>query len=156
MPKAMKDIAADVIHRINIGQLCMISMNYLAYGILHNCIEAKTIYDTYCPDNGLVLDISVGFGQRMLGAAASKKVKHYVGIDPWKRTIDSVNMMKDEVKSSAELICIGSELFDSEQEFDLCFSSPPFYDKEIYNDDHRKWPPPLLSLYRGWDRQLKE
>jgi transposase len=99
-------------------------------------VVAKAIYERYCSENNVVLDISIGFGQRLLGAAASSKVKHYVGLDPWKKTIEAVENIRNEIGFSAELICAGSERCDLDKgAFDFCFSSPPFYNKEIYSED---------------------
>jgi tRNA1(Val) A37 N6-methylase TrmN6 len=96
---------------------------------------AKTIYDHFC-DDSTVLDISAGFGQRLLGAAASTKVKKYIGIDPWSLQIESANKMIEFFKiQKAEMHQIGSEKFCPEELFeqiDFVFSSPPFYNKEIY------------------------
>lgn len=96
---------------------------------------AKLIYDKYCPLNGRVLDISIGFGQRLLGAAASRNVAHYTGLDPWLTTVESVRKISDEIGFNAKIINVGSENFITEDKFDLCFSSPPFHDKEIYSND---------------------
>lgn len=98
---------------------------------------AKGVYDKFVPDNGVVLDISAGFGQRMLGAMASKKVSKYIGIDPWDKQIEALSKIKEFFNSDkVELHCAGSENFYlPENSIDFCFSSPPFFDKEIYTGD---------------------
>jgi 16S rRNA G966 N2-methylase RsmD len=98
---------------------------------------AKTIYDHFAPENSIVLDISAGFGQRMLGAMASRKVSKYIGIDPWKETIETLTKIKNfySFDNKVELICNGSENVKLNQKIDFCFSSPPFYNKEMYNDN---------------------
>lgn len=98
---------------------------------------AKGIYDYFAPNNSVVLDISAGFGQRMLAAKASTKVTKYIGIDPWKKQIDSLNKICEFLKlENVELYNTGSENYLSEKEsIDFCFSSPPFYNKEIYCDE---------------------
>lgn len=102
---------------------------------------AKYLYDTYCPQNGTVLDYSLGFGQRFLGAIASDKVSRYIGVDPWKLQIDSTSTLNEflghlDSQKDAKLICNGSEnpaLGDIYKEsIDFAFSSPPYFDKEVY------------------------
>ena len=71
-----------------------------------------------------------------MGAASSNKVKKYIGIDPWSLQIESANKMIEFFKiNKAEMHKIGSEKFCPNElinQIDLCFSSPPFYNKEIY------------------------
>lgn len=96
---------------------------------------AKTIYNEFTDKNSVVLDISAGFGQRMLGAHSVGK---YIGIDPWKKTIDALVNIKEKFGLPAELYCVGSELFCPNElvnKIDFCLSSPPFFNKEIYSND---------------------
>jgi len=97
---------------------------------------AKLIYDEFARD-GNVLDISAGFGQRMIGAAASLRAESYTGIDLWKTTIDALGAMHEAEFPwfPAALHCCGSESFAPKKKYSLCFSSPPFFDKEVYCDD---------------------
>jgi len=102
---------------------------------------AKFIYDMYAPANASVLDISAGFGQRMLGAAASSNVIHYTGLDPWKETINALTEMHyNEISDfSVKLINTGSEKHITKPNiYDICFSSPPFYNKEVYNNSENQ------------------
>ena len=102
---------------------------------------AKTIYDKFAPNNSIVLDISVGFGQRMLGAMACKNVKKYIGLDPWDKQINSTMNVQNFLginEEKVELYQTGSEVFCPDElvgTIDFCFSSPPFFDKEIYCDE---------------------
>jgi transposase len=99
---------------------------------------AKYIYDNYAPENASVLDISAGFGQRMLGALASNNVDHYTGIDPWSETIQVIESMYNFIgkPKSVKLENVGSENYIPDRKFHLCFSSPPFFNKEIYDKTH--------------------
>jgi DNA-binding CsgD family transcriptional regulator len=109
---------------------------------------AKTVYDEFCKPESIVLDISAGFGQRMLGANASKNIARYTGLDPWKEGIESLSSMRDFFGFDSELINVGSENFRRENYFDFCFSSPPFFDKEIYSNDSSQ------CYQRGYDEYL--
>lgn len=97
---------------------------------------AKFVYDRFAPDNAVVLDTSAGFGQRMLGAMASDKVKRYIAYDPWVDTISALREISKffDFGERVELCNFGSERIDlAEESVDFVFSSPPFYDKEVYS-----------------------
>lgn len=104
--------------------------------------RAKVIYDRYVPENGVVFDYAFGWGSRALGALASDKVRHYIGVDPNTLTHKDVSEMLQRVcllnglESSYELYCVGSEDFELEKEsVDFAFSSPPYFTLEIYSDE---------------------
>lgn len=102
---------------------------------------AKFIYDKFAPENGTVFDFSVGFGQRLIGALASNKNLHYIGCDPWKETICNVNKIGSFISeyqpdSKFKLYEEGAENFIlNNQKFDLAFSSPCYFSREIYSSD---------------------
>jgi len=99
---------------------------------------AKYIYDTYSGD-GVVWDMSCGWGGRLLGALASKKVKKYIGTEPSSKTFEGLLNIKSDFKylyKKIELHKMGSELFTPEENsLDLCFTSPPYFDTEKYSDE---------------------
>ena len=108
---------------------------------------AAAIYARYLPeDGGIAWDMSAGFGGRLLGALACRKVRKYIGTDPAKLTIDGLCEMRDELGPmlqrlghsvpEIELHQIGSEDFTPEPEsIDLCFTSPPYGPHERYSDE---------------------
>ena len=114
---------------------------------------AKFFYQKFNAER--VLDISAGFGQRMIAAMACKNVRRYVATDPWIDTINALTKMKDFIlplvddKISVELINSGSENIDSKEKFDFCFSSPPFFNKEIYSKDSSQ------AYFAGYDQFLE-
>lgn len=100
---------------------------------------AKTIYDYFKAED--VLDLSMGWGDRIAGAFASESVKSYTGIDP---NINLFNGYHDQIKSYSKLKttkknfwlhqgCAEDEKLVINAEFDLIFTSPPYYDKEKYD-----------------------
>jgi len=98
--------------------------------------SARAIYDKYAGD-GVVWDMSCGYGGRLLGAISSKRIRHYIGTEPDTRThkglLDMANNLGDGTK--IEIHNIGSEDFIPEPEsLDLCFTSPPYYNTEKYDD----------------------
>jgi len=97
-------------------------------------IVAKYIYCKYKPST--VLDFSAGWGGRMLGAMSLPNI-NYIGFDtnkrlkkPYDNIIDFLNV-KDRVK----MFWTNSANVDfSKYDYDMVFTSPPYYDTEIYQD----------------------
>jgi len=108
---------------------------------------AKTIYREFTNPSSIVLDISAGFGQRMLGAHF---VKQYIGLDPWTETICALERIKDRWNLPAVLHNIGSEYFNPSLKVDFCFSSPPFFNKEIYSLDKTQAYNTGFKNYLNW------
>ena len=107
---------------------------------------AKYIYETYGGD-GVVWDMSSGWGGRLLGALSSKRVKKYIGTDPSTVAYDGVCKMKEDfsyINKEIELHKLGSEVFKPKEKVDLCFTSPPYFDTEKYSDEdtqsYKKYP----------------
>ncbi len=114
---------------------------------------AKIIYDMYKPDT--VLDFSMGWGDRLLGAHASHFVKKYVGIDPnknlhygYKRQIAKYDAIWGKIKEF-KLICgrAEDESIVLDDEFDMIFTSPPYFDKEKYDQSEDQ----SYKMYKGFD-----
>lgn len=109
--------------------------------------------DKYCfvvPSHMLVLKYygrvfvtgNCGFGGRMLGALSSKKNFRYVGTDPCTETMYHLHQLGDYIEmvtgrdDSYELHCCGSEVFNGpENSIDFAFSSPPYFNLEVYSDE---------------------
>jgi hypothetical protein len=91
---------------------------------------AMCIYQLYA-GNGVVWDMSSGFGGRLIGALASKKVRKYIGTDPSTETFNGLMKIKEEfsdLKTVVKLYKRGSESMRPKPEtIDLCFS--------CYSDD---------------------
>lgn len=120
-----------------------------------NCVAAKSLYERFAPDNGIVYDYSAGFGQRLLGALSlTAKNLHYVGVDPWKENVDSANRMIAELGlKNSEVHCVGSEEFRPSNlvgKVDLAFSSPPYFNIEIYDNNA-----PSQAYHDGYEAYLE-
>lgn len=99
---------------------------------------AKYIYNTY-GNNGVVWDMSCGFGGRLFGFLSSN-CKKYIGTDPSTKTYNGLLEMKEDYSfiddKEIELHCCGSEEFvPQKNSLDLCFTSPPYFDTEKYSDE---------------------
>ena len=99
-----------------------------------------------------VLDFSMGWGDRLVGAFTAECVEHYVGLDPRKENHPIYEQQRDfyekhttffESPTKTDFYCSPAEDFDySEYEnyFDLVFTSPPYFSVERYShDDTQSW-----------------
>ena len=94
-------------------------------------------------ENKVVLDTSAGFGARMCATLLGGDT--YIGIDPNKSLQVKLNecfgfLKKNRVLNKGvecKLYCQGSETFIPELEntVDVMFTSPPYFDLEIYSND---------------------
>lgn len=105
-------------------------------------MNAKAVYERFCPEGGTVYDFCCGFGGRLLGCLSSKKNFRYVGTDPCVETMYHLHELGDYIEmvtgrdDSYELHCCGSEDFRGPDEsVDFAFSSPPYFDLEVYSTD---------------------
>lgn len=126
-------------------------------------MNAKAVYERFCPEGGTIYDFCCGFGGRMLGALSSKKNFKYIGTDPNTETMYHLHELGEYIESvtgrddSYELHCCGSEVFKGKpNSIDFAFSSPPYFDLEVYSDEptqcYNKFPE-LESWLEGYVRQ---
>lgn len=97
---------------------------------------AAAIYDKYAP-NGVVWDMSGGWGGRMLGAIISS-VKTYTCAEPSVLTAIGLRKLGKDYSGNMKINVddYGSEqLRPSHKSLDLCFTSPPYFDLEKYSND---------------------
>ena len=104
-------------------------------------MSAKWVYDKYCPQDATVYDFSSRFGGRILGAASSTKVSRYIGTDPNTVTFNNQKKLKAVIQSALPDFKIGLHNLPSEEAtlptglIDLAFSSPPYFDLEVYTEE---------------------
>lgn len=126
-------------------------------------MNAKAVYERFCPKGGTVYDFCCGFGGRMLGALSSKNNYRYVGTDPCTETMFHLHELGQNIEmvtgrdDSYELHCCGSEDFiGPENSIDFAFSSPPYFNLEVYSDEetqcYNKYPE-LDEWLEGYVRQ---
>lgn len=101
---------------------------------------AKTIYDYFKPST--VLDFSMGWGDRIAGAYASEHVDKYIGIDPNINLFENYNKQLEfygEILNKKKIFSFycdcaeNSDLNINTNQIDLIFTSPPYFDKEKYD-----------------------
>ena len=98
-------------------------------------INAKIIIDIFKPN--CVLDFCVGWGSSLVGSC-SLDINKFIGIDKNPDLIEPLSNMKKQLKllnskTDIELIFNDALLVDySKLSYDMVFSSPPYYNKEVY------------------------
>ena len=98
---------------------------------------AKLIYELF-NTNGVVWDMSCGWGGRLLGALSNFKIKTYIGTEPSTKTFDGLLKMKQDFSNikNVELFKLGSEDYlPDKNSLGLCFTSPPYFDTEKYSNE---------------------
>lgn len=126
-------------------------------------MNAKALYEAYCPDGGVIYDHSCGFGGRLCGALMSKKNFYYVGTEPNSATYENLNKLGREIESvtgrtgSYKTYKMGSEDFRANPEiFDFAFSSPPYFDLEVYCDEPTQCYIRYPNIYDWLDKFVKK
>jgi len=124
----------------NTGDLTSFDLRELIWSNRLECnsFKASLASSVYWQFNAKkILDISSGWGDRLLGAMAHYSDR-YLGFDPNIELQPGYNGMKDmflleKYKSAFEVRPIQFEEADLQGEtFDLIFTSPPYYDFEVY------------------------
>lgn len=98
-------------------------------------IAAAAIYRRY--GGGLVLDPCAGWGGRMVGAAIAGNVTKYVGIEPSTKTVAGLQDLGQTIQPllESQVIQACAEDYVAPGEFDIAFTSPPYFDTEKYSDE---------------------
>ncbi|CAE7609491.1 unnamed protein product, partial [Symbiodinium microadriaticum] len=123
---------------------------------------AKAIFDYF--KAAVVLDPCAGWGDRMLGAEASAYVKRYIGFDPnttlrpgyadtMKACGHRIDAMTDRYVRFSNQFEIHSYPFEvgvlriPTESIDFVFTSPPFFDYEMYNPKNPQYVDWITEFY---------
>lgn len=131
---------SDLVGWLRIGGKCGYCNNFRPSA-------AKVIYDTNLKNRGSkVYDYAAGYGGRLLGSWAAEKVEEYVAVDPNTETHENALKFSDFLLSKypgtlerVNIYKVGSEDFTVENfpqykdYFDIAFSSPQYFNTEIYS-----------------------
>jgi len=111
---------------------------------------AKAIYDYFKPCD--VLDMSAGYGGRLIGFLASDCKGSYTGVDPSKKSCESNERIAEEFGASSRVKIICSPFEDVQElpKVDLAFTSTPYFSKEIYESDNPKQSRERYPEYKSW------
>lgn len=146
------------------GLRAWLRMNRCGYTTNFRPSVAKVVYDTNLKPNSFVFDYSAGYGGRLLGAWSAENVSKYVGLEPNTETfnngnkfikyLNKISKLGGDLNKDLELYKIGSESFDYmsldyESYFDMAFSSPPYFDLEIYCEEETQ-SYKMFKSYKEW------
>lgn len=101
---------------------------------------AKTIIEKFS-NNGRVIDLSMGWGDRLAGFFTSNNGSYYIGTDPNKDVFlnyyKQINYYKNNGNNSNKIVEMFNEPsedcnWDGFADFDLLFTSPPYFNTELY------------------------
>ena len=87
-----------------------------------------------------VLDVCVGWGGRMLGAACIPGV-HYTGIEPCLKTFGGLKRICDDLELDDTRVTLWNGCAEHilptllRKYYDLAITSPPYYNLEVYSDE---------------------
>ena len=131
----------------NIIQILRLGLSQVAVNF--NPLTARLIYEKYLKGSeNIVFDGCMGWGGRLLGSLSSKRKIHYLGCDVNTENVGSYEKLGEFYnencggKNTYEFHYVGAETIHENQDFkkyigkvDLCFTSPPYYNREIYSMD---------------------
>jgi hypothetical protein len=111
---------------------------------------AKAVYDYFGADD--VLDMSTGYGGRLLGFLASKSEGFYFGVDPSKETCKCNNKIAKYFKQDkrVHIVCCPFEESKDLPKVDLAFTSPPYFRKEVYVENDKSQSREKFPEYEIW------
>lgn len=128
---------------------------YRFYFTSTNCFRPLVAMEYYCMFSPkCVLDMTAGWGGRLVGACALN-VPKYIGIDnnpalkePYRQMIE---FLKPHTKTEMNIRIEDALQVDySTLDYDMVFTSPPYYDLEIYGDDRAS----LHDTKDKWDSEF--
>jgi hypothetical protein len=104
---------------------------------------ARQIYLDHCAEGAKVLDPCSGWGGRLLGFASTGLGGEYFSTDPSTKTFQGLLQLREFILSAENISKPEIKLFNlpfedldvPENYFDFAFTSPPYYDTEIYSDE---------------------
>lgn len=114
-------------------------------------VVAKYIYQTYCFPGGITWDPCAGYGGRLFGAASVGV--HYIGSDIESSTVDGNRLLADTLGFSCSIFLAQAEDFDPGVAVDLVFTSPPYFNLELYGPASEKAITRYKSPY-GWVQEF--
>lgn len=151
--KKTRDLAIDTIRQYGKITPCTLRETLWRSKLAKECtnfrpnllpITVKYLLDNYGSDikdatttEVSILDPSSGWGDRLLGSIAAGY--KYTGVDPNINLVEGYkNIIKFFKYKKATMICDDFLRFSSDEKFDIVFTSPPYFDMEIYSDDNKQ------------------
>lgn len=114
-------------------------------------VLAETMYKWFCPEGGRILD-PFG-GEQTKGVVAGELGYQYTGCEIRQEQVD-LNVSKTQQYPGVRYVCGDSNQISThipERDFDMLFTSPPYYDLEVYSKEDMS----ALGTYEEFMRQYK-
>ena len=120
---------------------------------LYSPIMTKTIVkELNCKT---VFDPCIGWGGRMIGTTCLGDEYHYTGCEPFTKTFQGLrNMIKDlNIESQVNIYHSPVEIILDklkDKRFDMCLTSPPYFDLEIYSHEETQ----SIQKFKSYDEWI--
>ena len=128
-------------------------------GSIFKAAVAREIFKDIIDDKMKVYDYSCGFGTRLLGLMSLQKNVKYIGVEPNTETYNSLLKLIKDFNFNADIYNIGSEDFTSKEKVDIAFSSPPYFNLEVYSNEstqaYNKYSDYEIFLEKYWRQTIK-
>lgn len=145
----------------NYKQITAKDIRESVYRSHYECTEFRVTHicafiDLWHPKN--ILDFSSGRGARLIGALSREdQIDRYVGVDPDPHVHPIYDQMIARFAKTPGKFCMIQAPFESDEikvtaDYDLVFTSPPYFDLEIYNND----PAQSIVKYPGLKEWLEK
>ena len=104
-----------------------------------------------------VFDPCIGWGGRMIGTTCLGDDYHYTGCEPFSKTFLGLEKMANDLTITNQVKLYHSPVEDilsqlEDQRFDMCLTSPPYYDLEVYSHEDSQ----SIKQYPSYDEWLNE
>ena len=104
-----------------------------------------------------VFDPCIGWGGRMIGTTCLGDDYHYTGCEPFTKTFLGLRDMVKDIGLEKQVDIYHSPVEDmlgalNEKRFDMCLTSPPYYDLEVYSHEDSQ----SIKQYPSYDEWLNE
>lgn len=140
--------------RLTLSQMCK-------EATLFGPVLSRQVYDLLLPEaGGRVLDPFSGWGDRALGALGSRKVWSYDGVDCNSALIPGYQRLVDELDTPGHKLRFHltpwQRFAPPHAAYDLVFTSPPYYDFEIYSPEPTQSITGQATYHDWWQRFMTQ
>ena len=104
-----------------------------------------------------VFDPCIGWGGRMIGTTCLGGDYHYTGSEPFTKTFWGLRNMIQDLKIESQVDIYHSPVEDildklKEKRFDMCLTSPPYFDLEVYSHEETQ----SIHKFKSYDEWINE
>ena len=108
-------------------------------------------------DCNTVFDPCIGWGGRMIGTTCLGDDYHYTGCEPFTKTFWGLRDMVKDIGLEKQVDIYHSPVEDildklRDKRFDMCLTSPPYYDLEVYSHEDSQ----SIQKFKSYDEWLNK